>query len=533
MLRLYNIRISIKSDQKKSLSKKVSSALKIRESDIKSVNIRRRSLDPRQRTNMLFVYTVDVKVSNEKAASKMIKKGKIEKAPDKPRMPIIGNAGRLKNRPIVIGAGPSGLFTALTLAKNGAKPILLERGYTVDKRTKAVQKFWYDNTLDIVSNVQFGEGGAGTFSDGKLTTLINNPLSDVVLTEMINAGAPAEIRWMAKPHVGTDLLKKVVEGLRKEIISLGGEVRFEAKVIDIVIKSGAVKGVVLEDGETIDCDNVFVCIGHSARDTFTMLHDSGVIMEQKRFAIGLRIEHRQDWLNSRRYGDNADPDILGAAEYKLVSHKGERSVYSFCMCPGGYVVGAASEEGGVVVNGMSHHTRSGKNCNSALLVGVGPEDFAQYAPKGDENHPLSGMWYQRIWEKKAWEFSMDYSAPIQLLGDYIEGRISTEFGDIQPTCRPGVVFAPLKECLPDYVTNSIISAIPEFNRHLQGFDNPQAILTGVETRSSSPVRIPRDDSGQSNIAGLYPVGEGAGYAGGILSSAVDGIKAAVNLLKEQ
>ena len=429
-------------------------------------------------------------------------------------------------RPVIIGMGPAGLFAGLFLARNGYKPIVLERGDDVETRTAKINEFWNGGMLDTESNVQFGEGGAGTFSDGKLTTLINDRRCHTVLEEFVRAGAPEEILYKNKPHIGTDLLKSVVKNIRQEIIENGGEVRFRAKVTDFVIKDGSVEAVIINDKERLNCRVVMLAIGHSARDTFKVLHDRGVKMTQKPFSIGVRIEHPQIIINKSQYGKFANHEKLGAADYKLAAHfDNGRSAYTFCMCPGGMVIAAASEENMVVTNGMSYHARDMENANSALLVGVNPEDF-------ESSHPLAGVEFQRKWESLAFVLGgKNYKAPAQKVGDFLKDRPSDAIGDVRPTYNLGVTMTDLRGCLPKYVTDTLKMAIIAFDRKIKGFAYADAIMTGVETRSSSPIRIVRDENFESNIKGLYPIGEGAGYAGGIMSAAIDGLRAAEEIAK--
>lgn len=532
MVRLSNIIVGIKeapdwNTERLALQSIILSKLKIEEHELIDFIIFKKSIDARKKNDIHYVYTVDAEVKSEDFILKKHAKNGIIPTPDLAAYSLSFGTGEMHERPVIIGMGPAGLFAGLLLSRYGYMPIILERGDDVDTRAQKINTFWKTGLLDNESNVQFGEGGAGTFSDGKLTTLINDPRCRLVLEEFMKAGAPPEILYKSKPHIGTDLLKTTVKNIRQEINANGGDVRFKAKVTDIIIKDGKISELVINDTERLCCNTVLLAIGHSARDTVEMLHGRGVEMTQKAFSIGLRIEHPQEFINKAQYGSFAGAPGLGAADYKLSYHcKNGRSAYSFCMCPGGYVVAAASEEKHLVTNGMSEHKRDGKNANSALLVGVTPADFSN-------EHPLAGIEFQRKWERLAFEQGgANYMAPVQLTRDFLADKPSSKRGSVEPTYKPGVVFTELKTCLPHYVTETLKEAILNFDTKIRGFAMPDSILTGVETRSSSPVRITRDNSYLSNINGLYPVGEGAGYAGGIMSSAVDGIKVAEKIMGE-
>ncbi|WP_124947176.1 NAD(P)/FAD-dependent oxidoreductase [Sulfurirhabdus autotrophica] len=489
-----------------------------------SFTITRRGFDARKLSNITFIYTLDVEVKDEQAILKRLKSDKhLSLTPDTQYQFVTQAPAQLTTRPVVIGMGPAGIFAGLILAQMGFRPIILERGKAVRERTKDTFALWRQGVLNPESNVQFGEGGAGTFSDGKLHSQIKDPkhYGKKVLTEFVKAGAPPEILYVSKPHIGTFRLVGVVEKMRATIEALGGEIHFQSRVDNIDINNGQVSGVVLSSGKRIATNNIILAIGHSARDTFQMLYDQGVYIEAKPFSIGFRVEHPQSLIDHCRFGKYAGNPLLGAADYKLVHHcKNGRSVYSFCMCPGGTVVAAASEPGRVVTNGMSQYSRNERNANSGIVVGITPEDYP-----GD---PLSGMAFQRKWEERAFELGgRNYQAPGQLVGDFIAGKPSTAFGSVQPSYTPGVHLGDLSTALPDFAIEAIREALPAFEKQIKGFAMHDAVLTGVETRTSSPIRIKRNDDFQSiNTQGLFPTGEGAGYAGGILSAAVDGIKVA-------
>jgi uncharacterized FAD-dependent dehydrogenase len=492
----------------------------------------RRAIDARRKSAIRLTYTIDADVTDEAAVPPH---PHIRPTPDTRYRPPVtaGPTQPGKPRPIVIGTGPCGIFAALILAQAGLRPIILERGKLVRARTKDTWALWRRGILTPESNVQFGEGGAGTFSDGKLYSQISDPnhLGRKVLTEFVAAGAPAEILYVAHPHIGTFRLVGMVETMRATIERLGGEYRFGTKVTDLVIAPNPrrVRGVVLANGETIASDHIVLAIGHSARDTFEMLRDAHVHLDPKPFSIGFRIEHPQSLIDRARYGSFAGNPILGAADYKLVHHaKNGRSVYSFCMCPGGTVVAATSEPGRVVTNGMSQYSRNERNANAGIVVGITPADY----PAGQDDI-LAGMAFQRSLESRAYiEGGSSYHAPGQLVGDFLAGRASTGFGAVIPSYKPGVHLTDLATCLPDYAIEAIREAIPAFAKKIPGFDRADAVLTGVETRTSAPIRITRGKDGQSlNTPGLFPAGEGAGYAGGILSAGVDGIRAAEAVMR--
>jgi len=502
--------------------------LHVASKDLISFEVFKRSYDARKNVALSFIYTVDLSVKNEEELLKKFDGDiHVRVSPDTSyhflaKAPESIASGKAL-RPVVIGFGPCGIFAALVLAQMGFKPIVLERGKKVRERTQDTWGLWRKNILNPESNVQFGEGGAGTFSDGKLYSQIKDPkfYGRKVIQEFIKAGAPAEIRYVAKPHIGTFRLVGVVEKMRQEIIELGGEIRFSQKVIGFDIQNEQINGVKIEGQDDLLADHVILALGHSARDTFQALHDAGVFMEAKPFSVGFRIEHPQSLIDRARLGPHAGNELIGAADYKLVHHaKNGRSVYSFCMCPGGTVVAAASEPNRVVTNGMSQYSRNERNANAGIVVGITPDDY----PGG----PMAGIEFQRAIESKAFELGgRTYEAPGQLVGDFLDGKASTQFGSVLPSYKPGVHLTDLADSLPAYAIEAIREALPAFEKQIKGFSMRDAVLTGVETRTSSPLRITRGPNFQSlNIKGLYPAGEGAGYAGGILSAGVDGIKVA-------
>lgn len=526
MLRISNIKLRADFEPSKEnelLAQKIQKKLRVKQDKILSFSISKKSIDAREKNNVQLVYSVDVEMENEKLYLAIKDVSSI-----KPLEYMIKKTQKT-TRPVVVGSGPAGLFCALVLAEHGLNPIVVEQGMDVDRRKLAVEKFWKEGVLDTNSNVQFGEGGAGTFSDGKLTTGIKNTRIPKILKEFVDAGAPREIAYLAKPHIGTDILITVVRNIRKKIEHLGGEVYFETKMQDLIIENDQVRGVVLErqgECQSIETDAVVLAIGHSARDTFYKLKDLGVDMIPKPFAVGVRIEHHQKDIDSQQFGCFANSPLLGASEYKLNAHlPSGRGVYTFCMCPGGHVVASASEKNTVVTNGMSYSARSGENANSALLVSVTPNDF--------NGEVLAAIEFQRKLERKAFELGgSNYFAPVQLVGDFLVNKGSKQLGDIMPTYTPGVTSTDLRECLDDFIIDSIKDGLQVMNKKLSGFIRHDAVLSAVESRSSSPVTIKRNPlTFESNIKGLYPCGEGAGYAGGITSSAVDGIKCAEALME--
>ena len=497
-------------------------ALGLSPDKIRSCTPVRQSIDARKKSDVHWVMTVDVSVEKEDAVLRRVRSSSVKKRPPQKTYTFPGVTRESSLSPVVVGTGPAGLFAGLCLAQAGLRPILLERGQSLERRVRDVEAFWSGGDLDPESNVQFGEGGAGTFSDGKLTTGTHDPRLAHVMETFVAFGAPKDILWQHKPHVGTDVLRNVVKNIREELIRLGAEVRFGHRLERIENRQGSLSSVTVRDGAStysIPCDALILAPGHSARDTFRMLLDAGAEMEQKPFAIGVRIEHLQAAISEAQYGSVWEK--LPPSDYKLACHlPNGRSAYTFCVCPGGQIVAAASERGGVVTNGMSNRARSGDYINGGFLVNVRPEDFGG-------SSPLAGTEFQRIWEEKAYRFRKPgYAAPAQRVGDFLRGDPSPDSLKNRSTYRPAVFFGDLRETLPFFVTDTLAQALPQFDRKLHGFASPDALMVGVETRSSSPVRLLRDKTFQSNIRGLYPCGEGAGYAGGIVSAAVDGIRVA-------
>ena len=527
MIRISNLQLPLDHDDQ-ALSQAILARLSIQADDLLDYVVHRRGYDARKKSNIVLIYTLDVNTTvNEQLLATFTEDQLIKVSPDMSYKFVADAQDKVltndQDRPLVIGFGPCGLLIGLVLAQMGYKPIVLERGAAVRQRTKDTFGFWRKKVLNTESNVQFGEGGAGTFSDGKLYTQVKDPnhYSRKVLAEFVAAGAPEEILFVSKPHIGTFRLVSMVEKMRASIVALGGEIRFDTRVDDVHIEAGQMCGVTLANGEVLKSKHIALAIGHSARDTFQMLFDKNVYIEAKPFSIGFRIEHPQSLIDEARFGDNAGNEILGAADYKLVHHCANgRSVYSFCMCPGGTVVAAASEPHQVVTNGMSQYSRAERNANSAIVVGIDPSDYPGNA--------LAGIELQRQLERKAYVLGGEnYDAPAQTVGDFLKGKSSHLLGDVEPSYKPGVKPANLADALPDFCIAAIREAIPVFNRKVKGFALADALLTGVETRTSAPICIKRGKDMQSiNTLGLFPAGEGAGYAGGIMSAAIDGIKIA-------
>ncbi len=522
MIRISNIKIPVdnlksqsEEDQLKAIEKYITAKYRIREGELSSIKIVKRSLDARKKQEIHYIYSADVEVKEEKY---YFSKPNVMEIPKTKYVPPVLGSQKLNNRPVIVGMGPAGLFCALELAQAGYRPLILERGQDVDRRVKSVEAYWQGAPLNVESNVQFGEGGAGTFSDGKLNTLVKDPFGrhQKVLNTFVQHGAPKEITYSNKPHIGTDRLRQVVKDMREEIIRLGGEVRFETKVTDLQIEKNHISAVVVNESEVIPCEVLVLAIGHSARDTFEMIHQHNFEMQPKSFAIGVRMEHPQAMIGNAQYGPMYEK--LPAADYKVTHQsKNGRGVYSFCMCPGGFVVDASSEQERIAVNGMSNYDRNEKNANSAIIVTVTPEDF-------EGTDCMAGVAFQRKWESLAYQEGKG-CVPVQRFADFRDNKETTVLGTIQPNIKGNFTLSNLRNCLPDYVCESLIESIEAFQRKIRGFANEDAILSGVETRTSSPLRIVREETSlESNQKGIYPCGEGAGYAGGIVSAAMDGIK---------
>ena len=526
-IKINNISLSIE-DEIEILKEKAANKLNISKENIIKFNILRQSLDARKKDNIKYNYSLEVFTDKDEIIVKNIidKDVYIYNVPKMEK--IIFGDKKLLHRPVVVGFGPAGMFAALELARNGYNPLVIERGEAIEKRTETVNNFWQKGVLNPESNVQFGEGGAGTFSDGKLTTRIKDTRCDKVLEQFVKCGAPEEVIYSGKPHIGTDILKIVVKNIREEVIRLGGEILFNHKLEDINFENNKIKSIVVNKME-IPCEVLVMAIGHSSRDTYEMLHKNNIFMESKPFAIGVRIEHSQKLINLSQFGKFAEHPKLKAADYRLTHtcKNSGRAVYSFCMCPGGSVVAAASEQNMLVTNGMSDYKRDKENGNSAIVVSVNNNDFTG-------NSPLSGMEFQRHYEKLAYTVGGgNYTAPIQLTQDFINNSVTKKLGNIEPTYKPGYKFSDLRQCLPNYVSEALTEGLLVFNKKIKNFSDNNSILTGIETRTSAPLRIMRNEKLQSiNVEGIYPSGEGAGFAGGIISAAVDGIKSAESIMKE-
>lgn len=504
-------------EERNLLQRELLKVLRIQEDQLLDFHIVKKSIDARKKEEIKYIYVLAAKVKKEKEILRKAKNGNISSYEKKHYTFTPMGTKKLDHPPVVIGMGPAGLFCALELARAGMKPIIFERGKAVEDRVKDVEHFWKTGELNLESNVQFGEGGAGTFSDGKLNTAVKDPTgrNQKVLNTFVEFGAPEEVKYLGKPHIGTNRLQEVVRNMREEIISLGGQVHFSSKMTGLVMENDRVTGVIINDKETVPCEALVMALGHSARDTFAYIHKAGLTMQKKAFAIGVRMEHPQELINHSQYG--AEHTIMPTADYKLTYQASNgRGVFSFCMCPGGYVVNSSSEEGRMVVNGMSDYERDARNSNSALIVTVTPDDF-------DGDSVMAGVEFQRKWEEAAYKAG-NGRVPVQLYKDFVENRVSTEWGSVKPCVKGETQFANVRSCLPEYVGDSIIEAMESFDKKIKGYGNPDALISGVETRTSSPVRIVRNEELESNIKGIFPCGEGAGYAGGITSAAIDGIK---------
>lgn len=524
MIRIHQIKLPITHTQEE-LKKKIGKMLRISVGEIKGLKIIKQSIDARKKPEIFYTYTVDVTVSGEKNILHKVKNNQIILSPSVKYHFSPTGKNSMKYRPVIIGSGPAGLFCAYILAEHGYRPLLLERGAAVDERIKDVEKFWQAGSLNLNSNVQFGEGGAGTFSDGKLNTLVKDSFgrNQKILEIFVENGAPEDICYTNKPHIGTDILANVVKNMRQSIITHGGEVRFHNQVTDICTENQKITQLIINGEEKLPCETVVLAIGHSARDTFEMLYRKNIPMEPKSFAVGVRVEHLQSMINFSQYGVEEEP-LLSAASYKVAEQlPNGRGVYSFCMCPGGYVVNASSEEKRLAINGMSYHSRSGKNANSAIIVTVTPEDY-------DGTNALSGVEFQRMLEEKAYQLAGG-KIPVQRYDDFCKNRVSSYFGKVTPSMKGEYEFANVRSIFPEEIAKSIEEGIKKFNNKIRGFSQDDTLLSGVESRTSSPVRIKRGEGLMSEITGLYPCGEGAGYAGGITSAAMDGLKVAEEIAK--
>lgn len=524
MIRVRQIKIEVTNDNNSNRLKIISKKLGISLTDIKDIKIVRQSLDARNKNNIYYVYDFDVCINNENKVLKKKHSNLIYLSPNEEYIPP-KRINNTKDNIIIVGSGPAGLFCGYILAENGYRPIIIERGEKVEDRIKTVEEFWNTGKLNTESNVQFGEGGAGTFSDGKLNTLVNdsNNRKKKVLETFVLCGADNDILYSYKPHIGTDILAIVIKNMRNKIISMGGKFLYSTCLTDIIVKDNEIKGIIVNNKEKIECSNLVLAIGHSSRDTFEMLYKNNINMEAKPFAVGVRVIHNQDMINESQYGKKYK-DLLGSASYKLTyKASNNRGVYSFCMCPGGYVVNASSYNNMLAVNGMSYHNRDSKCANSAIIVTVGPKDFG--------SNPLDGINFQKNLESKAYLLG-NGKIPIQLLEDFYNNKVSIKFGNVLPTIKGSYKFSNLNELLPSYISDSIKEAFTSFGTKINGFNNNDTILAGIESRTSSPVRIIRNELYQANIKGIYPCGEGAGYAGGITSASIDGIKVAEKIISK-
>lgn len=524
MIRVRQIKTPLNHDNEEFIKSSLSHILKVPIKEIKKISIVKKSLDARKKDNVYYVYEVDVSIDSEDKILRKNKSKDIFKTKDETYTINVSGKSNLIERPVIVGSGPAGLFCAYILAENHYNPLIIERGANVDERVEIVDNFWKMGKLDPNTNVQFGEGGAGTFSDGKLNTLVKDQAhrGKKVFDIFVENGAPAEIKYLNHPHIGTDILRGVIKNIRNKIISMGGQFRYHTCLTDLIIKEDTLQGIIVNNQEKINCNSLILAIGHSARDTFKMLNNYNFNLQPKPFAVGVRIEHSQELINESQYGKNLSK-ILPPANYKLTyTTTKNRGVYSFCMCPGGFVVNASSEEGRLAINGMSNYKRDEKNANSALVVTVNPSDFG--------TSPLSGLEFQRKLEEAAYQKGLG-NIPIQRYQDFKLNKTTTELGTIRPNMKGSYTFSNLNSILPEFITEALKEAIPAFDKKIKGYANDDAILSAVESRTSSPIRIPRDETGQSNIKGIFPCGEGTGYAGGITTAAMDGLKTAEFIAK--